>query len=59
MITMIAAAVLATQPAAPAPATQHDMHMQAAHAADHKDCCEHCCKDMESKMEAHHDERGE
>ena len=59
MLTLIAAAVLAAQPAAPAPVAQHDMHMQAGHAADHKDCCKDCCKDMEGKMEGHHDERGE
>jgi hypothetical protein len=59
MLTLIAAAALAAQPAAPAPTTQHDTHMQMGEHADHKDCCKDCCKDMEGKMEGHHDERGE
>ena len=59
MITMIAAAVLAAQPAAPVPAAQHDTRMQAGEHADHKDCCKDCCKDMEGKMEGHHAEHGE
>ena len=52
MMTMIAAAVLAAQPVAPAPAAptaKHDTHMQMGEHADHKDCCKECCKDMEGK----------
>jgi hypothetical protein len=60
MMTIIAAAALAAQPAAPAPAAQHDMHTQRGQAADHKDCCcKECCKDMEGKMKGHHAEHGE
>lgn len=62
MMTMIAAAALAAQPAAPAPAdpaAQHQTHKQMGQAADHKDCCKECCKDMEAKMQGHHAERGE
>ena len=61
MMTLIAAADLAAQPAAPAPAAPnaHEMHMKMGEHADHKHCCKDCCKDMEAKMEGHHAERGQ
>jgi hypothetical protein len=45
MITLIAAAVLAAQPAPPGPQL----------TADHKamDCCKDCCKDMAKNHEGH------
>lgn len=54
MMTLIAAAALAAQPAAPAPVapSEHEMHMKMGEHADHKgmDCCMECCKEMEAKM---------
>ena len=52
MMTLIAAAVAAAQPAAPAPANIHAQHqMQPGKPAEHKgmDCCKDCCKDMAKK----------
>ena len=53
MITLIAAALVAAQPAAPAPApansADHSSHQTAmGQAEQHKgmDCCKDCCKDM-------------
>ena len=60
MMTLIAATVLAAQPA-PA-ANPHEQHGQQtpATAAQHeqhkgmkKDCCKDCCKDMAAKHEGH------
>jgi hypothetical protein len=62
MITILAAAALAAQPAAPvptAPAAQHQVPAQMGEQADHKDCCKDCCKDMDAKMEGQHAQRGE
>jgi hypothetical protein len=63
MITLIAAAALAAQPAAVAPAApqaQHEMHMQMGQDTDHKgmDCCKECCKDMDAKHGSEHSEHG-
>jgi hypothetical protein len=60
MMSLIAAAVLAAQPAPPANASaQQQMPMQhEQHEGMKKDGCE-CCKDMEAKMkEGHHPEHG-
>ena len=58
MILIIAAAVAAQPPAAPAPArpmAQHEMQMQMGEHADHNgmDCCKHCCEDMDAKHDGH------
>ena len=59
MITLIAAAALAAQPAPAAnPHAQHStMPMSAAQHEQHegmkKDCCKDCCKDMATKHEGH------
>lgn len=70
MMTLIAAAVLAAQPAAPAPANpqgqqqhQHQQsmqHMQTGQGAQHKgmDCCKECCKDMARKGHGNRTEQG-
>ncbi len=53
MMTLIAAALVAAQPAAPAPApantADHSSHQMAmGQGEQHKgmDCCKDCCKDM-------------
>jgi hypothetical protein len=59
MITLIAAAALAAQPAPAAnPHSQHgSMRMTAGQHEQHdgmkKDCCKDCCKDMAAKHEGH------
>ena len=55
MITLIvAAAVAAAQPAAPAPADQHAQLAQQGQPAEHKGVdCKDCCKDMAAKHEGH------
>lgn len=58
MMTLIAAAALAVQPAAPAPASpqaQPEVHMQTGQHADHKDCC----KGMDGNHEGHGSEHAE
>ena len=60
MITLFAAAALAAQPVAPAPASpqmQHDMHMQMSPSAEHKGM--DCCKDMAAKHEGQGSEHSE
>ena len=66
MITLIAAAALAAQPAPAAnPHAQHgqQMPMSAAQHQQHdgmqKDCCKDCCKDMAAKHEGHASEHAE
>lgn len=64
MITLFAAAALAAQPVAPAPASpqmQHDMHMQMSPSAEHKgmDCCKECCDHMAAKHEGQSSEHSE
>lgn len=62
MMTLIAAAALAAQPApttnaqapeAPAKVAQHQQH-----DGMKKDCCKDCCKDMAAKHEGHGDNHG-
>lgn len=54
MITLLAAALVAAQPA-PAPVTEGHMlgmkHEQ--HESMKEDCCKDCCKDMAKKHEGH------
>ena len=58
MMTLIAAAALAAQPAPPANAPAQQMPMQHEQHEGMKDGCK-CCKDMEAKMkDGHHAERG-
>jgi len=59
MMTLIAAAALAAQPAPAANAPAQHMPMQhEQHEGMKNDDCK-CCKDMEAKMkEGHHAERG-
>jgi hypothetical protein len=64
MITLVVAAALAAQsPAAPAADPQHAQHMQMGPAAEQKDkdCCKDgckCCKDMANKHEGHAERGG-
>jgi hypothetical protein len=61
MMNLIAAAVLAAQPVAPAPAPPQGQHeMQMGGEADHKgmDCCKDCCNDKAAMHEGHGSEHG-
>ena len=56
MTLMLAAALAAQAPAAPAgadPMAQHQMPMQMGESAEHKDmdCCKDCCKHMAARHE--------
>jgi hypothetical protein len=54
MMTLIAAAALAAQPAPTANAPAQQMPMQhEQHEGMMKDCCKDCCKDMAAKAEGH------
>ncbi|MEO8453907.1 MAG: hypothetical protein ABI454_01995 [Sphingomicrobium sp.] len=61
MMILIAAALVAAQPAAaPAHAQGQMPMMQMGQSGEHKamDCCKDCCKDMAKMHEGHDAERG-